>query len=131
MLTGAHVRHFLGSSFFRFLWVGGINTLFGYLLFASFIFCGFKYPLAVLFTTILGTLFNFKTFGIIVFKDSDKRRFFRFFLLATLLYFLNIFFIKAAYFYYSNYYVAGAMAVLCITPINFFLNKKWVFRGGV
>jgi len=46
----------LNIKFIRFFIIGLINTLFGYLMFALFIFLNFHYSIAVLLATILGVL---------------------------------------------------------------------------
>lgn len=66
-------RYNIDYQFVKFLFVGGINTAVGYGLFAFFLFLKFHYALAVLFATIVGICFNFKTTGSIVFKNSDNK----------------------------------------------------------
>ncbi|MGC7556563.1 GtrA family protein, partial [Pandoraea pneumonica] len=41
--------------------VGGLNTLFGYGVFAVCLWIGLHYSLAIAISTVLGTLFNFKS----------------------------------------------------------------------
>ncbi|MHC5824813.1 MAG: GtrA family protein, partial [Nostoc sp.] len=48
--------HFLSKRFIRFLIVGGINTLFGYSLFALLILLNFHYEIAALISTACGIL---------------------------------------------------------------------------
>src|SRR5512135_1115327 len=59
--------------FLRFIIVGGLNTAFGYGVFALMLTLGLHYSLAALLATILGILFNFKTYGTLVFKNPDNR----------------------------------------------------------
>lgn len=61
------------TRFLKFLAVGGLNTLFGYSLFAVFILLDLSTPLALAGSTILGVLFNFITFGRVVFANGDPR----------------------------------------------------------
>ena len=49
-----------------------MNTLFGYSIFSILVFFKIHYSLALLIATILGVIFNFKTVGIIVFKDGKN-----------------------------------------------------------
>ena len=61
------------TKLFKFLIVGSLNTLFGYSLYALFIFCGLHYSLGVLLSTSIGILFNFKTIDKFVFESSDNK----------------------------------------------------------
>ena len=85
----------LTSQFVKFLFVGMMNTLFGYGLFALFLYMGFHYTLSLLFATVLGVLFNFKTIGTLVFSSHDNRLIFRFIATYTVIYFINVLGIKA------------------------------------
>ena len=112
-----------------FLLVGILNTAFGYGLFALFIYIGLYYPLAVLFSTILGVLFNFKTIGNLVFGSSDNRLIFKFVLVYVITYLLYIFFLwlfKRLGF--ENMYINGFVLVVPLAIISFILNKFFVFR---
>ena len=64
----------------NFLIVGFLNTLFGYSLYAFFIYLGLNYVLAILFSTILGIVFNFKTIGKFVFQNDSNKLIIKFFL---------------------------------------------------
>ena len=84
--------HFLHSKniiFFKYLVVGGVNTLFGYSVFAICLFFGFHYSLAVLVATILGVLFNFQSYGRLVFQNHSWVLLVRFILVYTIIYLVN------------------------------------------
>ena len=112
-----------------FLLVGILNTAFGYGLFALFIYLGLYYPLAVLFSTILGVLFNFKTIGKLVFGSSDNGLILRFALVYVITYLLNIFFLwlfkKLGF---ENMYINGFVLLIPLAAVSFLLNKFFVFR---
>ena len=57
----SHLKHLI--PLLQFLAVGGLNTFFGYGLYALLIWLGLPLALAVLFSTIGGVLFNFVTYG--------------------------------------------------------------------
>ncbi len=80
LLNNHLVKKIISKRFIIFLLVGGINTLFGYGIFALCIFLKLHYSLASLISTVLGILFNFKTTGVIVFKNNNNILIFRFFL---------------------------------------------------
>src|SRR5471030_2606365 len=92
------ISNALNYKFIRFILVGILNTVFGYSAFALFVFLGLHYTAAVFFATILGILFNFKTFGKLVFKnpytDFNYNLIFKFFMGYVILYFINIILIK-------------------------------------
>ncbi len=117
------------NKFIRFLFVGGLNTIFGYLMFALFIFLDFHYSIAVLLSTILGVLFNFKTTGRFVFGNQDNILLFKFVGVYVLIYILNTSALKVFNLYRLNMYVAGLIVLLPMAMIAFVLNKKFVFKG--
>ena len=45
--------------FMKFIFIGGINTLFGYGVYLFFLFFGLNFAIAALVSTILGIIFNF------------------------------------------------------------------------
>jgi putative flippase GtrA len=118
----------LDQPFFRFLVVGGINTIFGYGLFAFFIYLNLHYSIASLLSTIIGVLFNFKTTGKLVFKSSDNRLIVRFFAVYGMVYVLNVLFLKGFKWFGLNLYIAGAVLVLPLAVVSFLLNKWFVFK---
>lgn len=56
---------------FRFLLVGGLNTAFGYAMFAALVLAGAPRLWAVIGATVLGALFNFRSIGGLVFARHD------------------------------------------------------------
>ncbi|QGQ98464.1 GtrA family protein [Paenibacillus psychroresistens] len=118
----------LNQPFFRFLIVGGINTIFGYGLFAFFIYLNLHYSVASLLSTILGVLFNFKTTGKLVFNSSDNRLIVRFFAVYGMVYLVNVGLLKGFQLIGLNVYIAGAILVLPLAILSFLLNRKFVFK---
>ena len=80
----------LRNKIVRFFLVSGLNTAFGYGLFALLIFAGLHYTLAGLITTVCGVLFNFKTIGLLVFNSKRNAIIFRFFGVYAINYFISI-----------------------------------------
>ena len=78
------------NKFIRFLFVGVINTLFGYGLFVLFIWFGMHYSIALLCANFLGILFNYKTTGYIVFANKSNRLILQFFLVYGVVYLFNL-----------------------------------------
>ena len=117
------------KQFIKFILVGILNTIFGYSVFAFFIFVGLHYSLAVLLSTILGVLFNFKSTGILVFNSRDNKLIFRFVFVYIIIYILNVsglWFLKNLGF--SNMYINGGLLLIPLAILSFLLNKFFVFE---
>jgi putative flippase GtrA len=112
----------------KYLIVGGINSLFGYSIFAIFLFFGFHYSLAVLVATILGVLFNFQSYGRIVFKNHSWTLLTKFILIYSIIYLVNILLLVVFDFFVSNLYFSGAMAIPLVAYLGYFLNKRYVWK---
>lgn len=122
------IKKILERRFIRFLLVGGINTLFGYGVFVFFIYIGIHYSLAALLGTILGVLFNFQTIGRLVFANHSNGLILKFVSVYGATYFVNV---TGLYFLNMtgmNNYLAGAILLLPMALITFYLNKTYVFR---
>lgn len=118
----------IDKRFIKFLFVGGLNTLFGYSLFALFIFLGFHYVIAITLGTIIAILFNFKTTGMIVFKSKDNKLIYKFFGAYSIVYVLNVIGLKIFNYYNISNYIAGAVLILPIATMSFLLMRKFVFK---
>lgn len=115
------------NQFFLFIVVvGGINTLFGYGVFSLLIFIGLHYVFAVFLGTIIGILFNFKTTGCIVFKSKNNRLIIRFFAVYIITYIINVAYLSL-FIPYCNVYLLGAISILPLALLSYFLNKHYVF----
>lgn len=111
----------------RFLLVGGLNTLFGYALFAALIMTGLAYPYAMLITTCLGILVNFKTTGKLVFNNSDNHLLLKFIALYICIYFFNIALIRGLDLFLSNVYISGIFSIMASAVLSYFCNKNFIF----
>ena len=118
----------LGSQFIKFLFVGGLNTLFGYGAFAFFLSLRIHYPLAVLLATLLGILFNFKTYGTLVFRNSDNRLLFKFLGVYGTTYLLTVAGIAVLKSFRLSAFAAGAILAVPLALIAFLLNRRFVFK---
>ncbi|MCW0199754.1 GtrA family protein [Sphingopyxis sp.] len=70
-MTARSIAAMRRSRFLRFLAVGVVNTLVGYLLFAALIALGAPPLSGVMASTALGALFNFGSIGHLVFRNTD------------------------------------------------------------
>lgn len=123
------LKKVLSYRYIRFLLVGFVNTVFGYGFYAFFIFIGLHYSLAAFLGTVLGVLFNFQTIGRLVFKRTNgKFIFLRFVSAYAFGYFLNITLIYLLKKVGFNDYLAGAVLVLPVATLIYFLNSRYVFK---
>ena len=124
-----HLKKYYDSKFIRFLFVGALNSLFGYFVFALFIYIGFHYTLAVFLGTVLGVLFNFQTTGRLVFNSKNNKLIFRFIFVYGILWAVNS---SLLYLLLScglqNTYIAGLILVPPMGILSFFFMKYCVFR---
>lgn len=123
------IQKFLTKQFLLFVAVGIINTLFAYGVFALFIFIKLHYSLASLLQLILGILFNFKTTGRVVFKNTDNKLLGRFFAIYTLIYGLYLLGLKIFNIFEISNYIAGAILLPPLSLLTFILQKEWVFKN--
>jgi putative flippase GtrA len=77
------------NKFVRFLFVGVLNTIVGYLLFVICIWIGMYRPIALLVSYILGVMFNYKTTGYLVFENRSNRLLLQFFVVYGIMYVIN------------------------------------------
>ncbi len=120
---------FVSNRFLLFILVGVGNTMFGYGIFALFIFMGMHYVLAVLLSTILGVLFNFKSTGGIVFKSHDNRLIFRFFFVYSIIMIINMILLKLSIKLAFNMYLASFVITIPMAFVSYFLQKNLVFSN--
>jgi putative flippase GtrA len=118
----------LKNKLFIFFIVSGINTVFGYGLFALLFFFGLAYPLALLFSTIAGILFNFKTIGNLVFKNYNNQLVFIFFGVYGITYLCNLGGLALLKSFEINIYFAGAILIVPIGILAYILDKEFVFN---
>ena len=114
--------------FVRFLFVGGLNTLFSYVIYAILILLNVHYTLATLISTILGIIFNFFTTGSIVFRNRKLSLMIRFFLVYGFTYLVNILLLSFFETKQVDMLIAGAIVTLPVALLSYFLNAKLVFR---
>jgi putative flippase GtrA len=114
---------------FRFGVIGVVNTGFSYSLYIGFLGIGLAYQSANLAALLLGMLFSFRTQGTLVFRNGDRKLFFRFLLVWMFIYLGNIAFIGAMLEHGFDAYFAGAVAILPIAVVSYFLQRFFVFSA--
>lgn len=115
--------------FLKFLLVGGINTLFGYLIYAFFVFAVHNRYASVALATIVAMFFSFFTYGSIVFKAKNKELLGRFFIYYLTMMMIQMIFLKGLeYIGVSNSYLAGAILLPPMAGLSFLLIRRFVFK---
>jgi len=117
----------LSKKFILFILVGILNTLFGYLIFALLFWLDVHYSLAALASTIVGVIFNFNTYGLIVFKNNSYSNFIKFILVYAINYFVGV---GVLYYFNSieyNLYIVQAVLLIPLALVRYFLMKFFVF----
>ena len=121
------VRKFWSNQAFRYLIVGGINSLFLNGLYALFLFLRLHYTVAVLLALLIGVLFNFNTIGKLVFNNSKSGLIFRFAGIYAVLYIVNVLLLSVFDKFNLNMYFAGIILILPMAFTSFILNRVFVF----
>ena len=125
MFWGAFKR--FDEKFIKYLFVGVLNTLFSYTIYAIFIFVGIVANIALFLQYIIGVLWNFKTTGSLVFKNHNNKLIFKFIACYVFTFILNSVFLKLLIMH-PNPYISQALLVFPIALVSFVIMKFWVFR---
>ena len=75
----------------------------------------------------LGGLFNFKTTGVLVFRNKDYGLLFRFFCVYSVVYICTVSMLKVLGAFGFDMYMAGAVVTVPVAVLSFVLNKLYVF----
>jgi putative flippase GtrA len=123
------IKRNFNNRFIKFLFIGVINTVFGYSIYAILLWIKLHYTLALMIATIMGILFNFKTTGIFVFQNNKNRLLYRFILTYSSAYLVNILILKFFKSLDINLFIVQAILVLPMALVSFLLNKHFVFKN--
>lgn len=125
----AFIKRVLRIPFMKFLFVASINTCFGYLMFAGCVYLLKNVYVAVVVATIIAVLFNFNTYGRIVFKSKDHSRVYRFFGVYLFAMGIQMLCLKGLSLAgVTNPYIAGGILTLPMAGMSFLLMRKFVFN---
>jgi len=114
----------------KFIGVGVLNTLFGYGIYAGLIFINLPYILALFIATVCGVIFNYFSFGKIVFNQAGGRTTFVKFILAYgVVYVINaLLLMLLTQGNFLNAYMAQAVCVLPNVLLSWLLMNFWVYK---
>jgi putative flippase GtrA len=119
-----------GLLFLRFLAVGGLNTAFGYVSYALFVLTGAPLWLAVVGATILAFLFNFVSYGGIVFGGASPVLLPRFLIFYSGIGGLNFTLLRALTGLGVGPLWAQAILLPLLAVVGFVGMRKFVFRAS-
>ena len=117
------------GKYVRFILVGALNTLFGYLVFAGLVSLGWRDIFAVPAATAAGVAFNFITYGKLVFASLDGHSLPRFVIGYVGLYVCNITGLRVLARFAVDAYKAQAVLVVPLAIVSYVINDRWVFRA--
>ena len=117
-------------TFLRYVAVGGLNTAFGYLCYAAFVLAGAPIWLAVSSSTILATLFNFFSYGGLVFGSTSFRLIPRFLAFYTFLGALNFLLLRVLIWGGLGPLWAQALLLPVLAGVGFVGMRRFVFHRG-
>lgn len=114
--------------FIRYLLVGGLNTLFGFLAYSTFIALRLPTWAALLAGNVAGMTFNFFTVGGMVFLDLSLTRVPSFILCYLTIYFINLELIGWVSTLAGGRIVAQAILALPMAALSYLILSSFVFR---
>lgn len=115
----------------KFLSAGLLNTIVGYLIYATFIILSMPYSLALLLSTIFGVTFNYFSFGRLVFKSKGGLIVYaKFIVTYGLIYVINAMELKIliATFEVGPYF-GQALCIPVSVFISWVLMNYWVYKN--
>ena len=118
------------SRLIKFLGTGVLNTVFGYSVYAGLVFAGVPYLAALLAATVLGVVFNYLSFGRIVFQGYEGWAVFgKFFVAYVLVYGVNALLLSALTEVFDlNPYAAQVICIPVGVAISWLLMTYWVYK---
>jgi putative flippase GtrA len=118
------------KTFFKFILVGLINTIFGYTFFAILIFFKINTFLSLFISTLAGIVFNYLTFGQLVFKlNKSKFIFIKFIFVYFISYMINVYLLKVFMgFFNNNAFVAQIISLPFVIMFNWISMNCWVYK---
>ena len=128
-------RFYLGKLFdlkiIKFLSAGVLNTVFGYFVYAALLVININYLVALFVATVAGVIFNYFSFGLIVFKGIDGRFIFiRFVVAYALIYAINAALLGLLTEYFLvNSYIGQILCIPIGVLLSWLLMNYWVYKN--
>jgi putative flippase GtrA len=121
----------MDNRIFKFIIVGIANTVFGYSIYALFIFFDFNIYFSLLISNILGIIFNYNTFKNLVFSNSGSKNKKNFILIYVMLYLINISLLSLIRLIVTNVYIGQLLLLAPLALLSFYFNSRFVFNKNV
>ena len=112
----------------RFVVTGGINTAFGYGIYAACIYLGTGYAIASGASIVCGVLFSYKTTSAMVFGRGYRGSLARYLGSYVIVYAASVLMLKTMDAYGINPYLTGLLVAAPCAVLSFALLKLFVFR---
>lgn len=112
----------------RYYQAGVINTAFGFGLYALLVWTGMNMFAAQLLSHCIGVAFNYFSYSRYVFREAGTAKL-RFVLSYVFNYLMGLFALAAVAQVVASPYLAGFIAVVIVSVINYFVLKRFVFRA--
>ena len=123
LLARIKQKHFL-----KFLAVGGINTLFGFITYSTLALSELSTFTVLLISTFIGISFNILTTGGLVFRDLSFRKIPKFIIVALVIFLSNLELIECLSPFYVGRIEAMAIIVIPMTILNYLLLVRFVYK---
>lgn len=122
---------FFNPKIVKFLGTGLLNTIFGYSIYAALIFFEIPYLAALFAATIAGVIFNFFSFGRLVFNGENGWSVFGKFVIAYfLIYLVNSILLEVlVQSILLNPYIGQIVCIPISVLLSWFLMSKWVYKN--
>lgn len=117
------------AQLWRYYQAGIVNTLFGYSAFAALVALGLNMYVAQLVAHVSGVVFNYFTYSRYAFRGTEASKL-RFVLSYAVNYLLGLASLAAAAQVIESPYLAGFVAVVFVSLVNYFVLKHLVFVEG-
>jgi putative flippase GtrA len=125
---GLLIRRLLEYKPVRFILVGGLNTVFGYGIFAAIYLLTHQRIGALVAATVLGVTFNYFTTGRLVFANKGAKAIIPFVLVYGVLLLINAPLLEGLVRIGLPTLVAQAIAIPFMAALSYLINRYWVFR---
>jgi putative flippase GtrA len=115
-----------------FLAAGLFNTLFGFAVYALLVYLDTPYLLALFLSTVVGVVFNYFSYGAMVFgAKADWKVFSKFVIAYALSYASNAALLHVLTANHQlNAYLAQGMCIVPIVGLSWLLLNNWVYKGN-
>jgi putative flippase GtrA len=124
------VQRLLSLQFVRFLLVGGLNTLFGYGLFAGLYIFSHQRQGSLVVATVIGAVFNFFTTGRLVFANRGYRMLIPFVLGYAVVLGANMVLLEVLARLGAPTLIAQAIALPAMVVLSYLINRYAVFADA-